>query len=117
MVKLKQQRRRNRRLPDAAVPSQYAYTSVVSVHFTSATTVTVTFGGPVMIDNDNLPASWMFGTGDFEVVSAAASSQTVYVLTVAGTVASTQVYTMPSDNAVRTPSGGYVAGSSGTIAA
>ncbi len=91
-------------------------TAVTSVTASGASQVTVVFAGTVQISADNLPATWNFGTGNHVITAIVSTTGTTYVFTVDGTVASSQVYAMPgSDPAARTPLGGYVSSSSGTL--
>lgn len=115
MVKGKQQRRRNRRLPDSATPPPFPIALVTSViHGTDA--VTVAFNAPVMIDPDNLPTTWRFGTTPRTITALAGATLTTAVFTLSGTVASADPYTIAAnDPAVRTTSGGFVGASSGTM--
>lgn len=92
-------------------------TSVISVAASGGTQVTITFAGIVQISGTNLPQSWKFGTGAHLITAIISANGAVYVCTVAGTVASAQIYTMPgSDPAARTPLGGYVETSNGDLA-
>lgn len=116
MVRTKQQRKRNRRRPDASQPPVQSLTDVDSVEASGATEVTITFASPVMISPGNLPTSWVFGTANRTLTVLVSSTGTVYVFTTSGSVAAAQTYSMPGyDPAARTTSGGYVADSSGTM--
>lgn len=115
MVKTKQQRRRNRRLGDKAVPSPIATATVTSaVHGTSA--VTLTFSGPVQIDPAVLPTTWTFGTTPRHIISIESAAPTVLTFGVSGTVAAMDPYVIGGlDPAARTTTGGYIAGSAGEL--
>jgi hypothetical protein len=116
MIRTKQQRRRNRKLADKASPPPQATASVTTVlHGTNQ--VTVTFTAPVMISADNLPTTWLFGTANRTVESLVSATPTVVVLGLSGAVAATEAYTIGAfDPAVRTTTGGYIAGRTGVIA-
>jgi hypothetical protein len=113
MVRTKQQRRRDRKRGDPNSPPPPALANVTAVvHGTDQ--VTVTTDGPIQIDPTVLPTSWLFNA--HAVTSFISSTGTVTVLGVAGTVAASEPYVIGAqDGAVRTPSGGYVAGSSGVM--
>lgn len=118
MVKGKQARKRNRRLPDPAVPPVYALANVTAVHFLTTNTISITFDQPVQISGDNLPTYWVFGTGSLEITSLISSTATLYHFGINGGTAASEPYLIgANDPAVRTPTGGFVAGRTGTIAA
>jgi hypothetical protein len=116
MIKAPQRRRRDRKRADPGTPPTVAQTAVTSV--TAGTdTVVVVFASTVIINPSNLPATWVFGTANRTVVTALSTNGTTWTLGVSGSVASGQAYSMPAnDPAARTPSGGYVAASTGTLA-
>lgn len=117
MIKIKQARRRNRRLADQAVPPIFAYVAVESVTFVSGTTLRLVFQSAVILTTATPPTSWNFGTGPHQIISVAQNSPSDYTVTLNGTVAAAQTYAIPAgDPNARTPTGGYVGGSTGTIA-
>jgi len=117
VVKAKQQRKRDVRKVDSSNPPPTPMQNVVSVTASGGSQVTVVFNGIVQIMGSNLPQTWVFGTGNRKITAIVSSTGSSYVFTVDGTVAATQVYSMPgSDPAARTPLGGYVASSSGVLA-
>lgn len=118
MVKQKQARRRNRRLLDAAVPPVVPFAVVDTVKFLSGTTLSITFSSAVMLSSIAPPLSWLFGSGNHQITAVSQTSAIQYTVTVDGTVAASQEYTIGAgDPNARTPTGGYVAGAAGTISA
>lgn len=117
MIKVKQQRRRDRKRGDAAVPPPPALGSVTSVTASGASQVTVLFGQPVIIMPENLPTTWLFGTSNRTITALVSMTPTSYVFTVSGSVAAAQAYAIAgSDPAARTTTGGYIAAKNGTMA-
>ncbi|MEI6235589.1 MAG: hypothetical protein WCT04_21245 [Planctomycetota bacterium] len=59
---------------------------------------------------------WLFGTGNHTITAWVSATSMSYVFTVSGSVAASQVYSIPGmDPAARTSQGGYVAPKSGTL--
>lgn len=115
MVKAKQQRKRNRKLLDRAVPVTPSFTNVVSVTAGSSA-VTILFASPVNISPTNLPATWRFGTSARTITALTSTTGISYVFAVSGTVATGQVTSMPAgDPAARTNTGGYVQAFAGNL--
>ena len=116
MITKKKQRNFNRKKPDPARMPAPTMATVTSVTASGSTQVTIVFAEAVQIAPDNLPATWLFGTGNHAITALVSATPTTYVFTVAGTVATTQAYTIPGmDPAARTSMGGYVAGKTGTL--
>lgn len=116
MTKTKQQRRRDRKLPDPAVTVPQSLVDVLSVTTPGLTRVTVSFASQVQMRGTTPPQSWGFGTSNQVPVSIFARTPTSITFTLPGTVAVGQPYNIaPYDPAVRTPTGGYVGSSFGLI--
>ena len=115
MIRTKQQRRVNRRAKQKALPIPPPNANVVSaLHGTSA--VTVTFDSPVQISAGNLPTLWTFGATPRAITGITSATNTVYVFALDGTVAAADPYVIGAgDPAARTPTGGYVAATDGTL--
>lgn len=118
MVKTKPQRRRDKRSIVFGNGPTLPTANVTAVKFIDGTHVKVTFDSPVQIASNVLPENWLFGTGNFSAIAITAFDALSYTFQVDGTVAAAQDYVITAnDPAARTPGGGYVAGSTGTIAA
>lgn len=117
MIKFKQQRRRNRNKIDPANPPSTPLAHVVSVTASGASEVTIVFDSQVQMATGALPTTWHFGTSARTLTTATSTDGITWICGCSGTVAATQVYSMPGgDTAARTPLGGYVASSSGVLA-
>lgn len=117
MVKGKQQRRVNRKKVQIGTLPTAPIVGVDSVTATAPSTVTIVFDSPVQIASTNLPASWVFGTGNHHIASLVSGSGTSWVFLVDGTIAAAQVYAIAgNDPAARTSTGGYVGSAAGTMA-
>lgn len=115
MVRTKQQRRRNRKLADKAVIADQALALVTGV-VAGAGQITVTFNTPVQIDPDNLPSTWTFGTTPRHITAVNNATPTVINFEVSGTIAAAGPYIIGGyDPAARTPTGGYVGASAGSL--
>jgi hypothetical protein len=116
MMKKPPQRVRSRKLVNKASAPLPPMASVTSVTASGGSQVTIVFGQSVQISLNNLPATWRFGTSNRTLTALVSGTGTTYVFTVSGTVATSQVYSMPGmDQAARTNTGGYVAAASGTL--
>lgn len=116
MVKTKQQRRRDRKLADLAASLPQSLAVVTSVEVPTGTRVKVNFAGQIMMKGTTPPQTWLFGTGNQVAASIFAIGPTSITFTMPGTVAAGQPYAIdPYDPAVRTPTGGYVGGSTGDM--
>lgn len=115
MVKRPNIRRRNRRAFDAAVGSTLPAVNVLSVT-AGASRVTIVFDGVIGLTPPIYPATWVFGTANLTVTSVISATPTSMVLGLTGTPLAAQAYSVGSyDPAVRTPTGGYVAGKVGVL--
>src|SRR5580765_5309869 len=111
MVKTKQQRRRDRKLPDLALSMPPSLVPVTSVEVPTITRVKVNFASQIMLKSTLPPQTWTFGTSGQVPTSVFAQTPTSLTFTLPGTTAVGQPYNIaPLDPAVRTPTGGYVAG-------
>lgn len=116
MIKAKQQRRVNRKTVQTGTLPTAPIVSVVSVTATAPSTVTIVFNSAVQVSSDNLPTSWIFGTGSHHISSLTSGAGNTWVFVVDGTIAAAQVYAIAgNDPAVRTSTGGYVGSHSGVM--
>lgn len=114
MVRTKQQRKRNRRKQDPADTIPPALANVVSVT-ASAGAAHVVFDSPIQIAPGVFPSSWKIAT--HPVSSAVQTGPLTATMMTGTTIIATDAYVFPAfDPAVRTPTGGWVAAKSGTVA-
>lgn len=113
MVKTKQQRRRNRRKGDPANPAPPSFINVISVSPAAGAAIVV-FSGPVQLGVGLVPSTWVIAGNP--IATAAPLSPTSITLTTIAPIIATNTYSFPGqDPALRTSSGGYVAGSTGAV--
>ena len=114
MVRTKQQRKRNRRKADPATFPPPATLSVLSVAVASGNAL-VTLNGTIQLVPGSVPSTWeISGNPVTSIVSSTSNSLTVAT---GHTITSGNAYGFSAyDPAVRTPSGGYVAAATGTVA-
>jgi hypothetical protein len=116
MIKAKQQRRTDKRRITQGNGPTLPTAEVTAVNFVDGTHAKVTFDSPVQIASNRMPTTWLFGTGNFSPLSISAFDATSYTFLVDGTIVAAQDYSIgANDPAARTPGGGYVGASAGTI--